>query len=178
MNSRQAETNAINAAKEIEVRLNAAAQKIDPAALEAARKAYHERARDSGIAEERLKQSRRELEHDEKRLREYEQAVVERNEIGSELARLDAAIALTEKARIILKNAAPHVSQHLCRRIAVRAQQIFNQINHEPAELEWNSERYSLRIHPGDRRFAMLSGGEQTKLALAMTLAMIRSSAA
>jgi exonuclease SbcC len=34
--------------------------------------------------------------------------------------------------------------------------------------------RYSLRIVPGDRRFAMLSGGEQTKLALAMTLAMIQ----
>src|SRR5262249_43089154 len=32
----------------------------------------------------------------------------------------------------------------------------------------------SLRIIPGDRRFAMLSGGEQTKLALAMTLAMIQ----
>jgi hypothetical protein len=29
---------------------------------------------------------------------------------------------------------------------------------------------YSLRVTPGDRRFAMLSGGEQTKLALAMTL--------
>ena len=35
--------------------------------------------------------------------------------------------------------------------------------------------RYSLRVTPGDRRFAMLSGGEQTKLALAMTLAMIQN---
>jgi exonuclease SbcC len=31
-----------------------------------------------------------------------------------------------------------------------------------------------LRVIPGNRRFAMLSGGEQTKLALAMTLAMIQ----
>jgi len=38
-------------------------------------------------------------------------------------------------------------------------------------ELQWSSTRYSLRIIPGERRFAMLSGGEQTKLALAMTLA-------
>jgi len=77
-------------------------------------------------------------------------------------------------ARGILKNAAPHVAQHLCHRIAARAQQIFNHINHDPSELEWSSERYALRVHPGDRRFAMLSGGEQTKLALAMTLAMIQ----
>jgi len=66
------------------------------------------------------------------------------------------------------------VAQHVCQRIAGRAQQIFNQINTDPVELEWNSERYSLRIAPGERRFAMLSGGEQTKLALAMTLAMIQ----
>ena len=34
--------------------------------------------------------------------------------------------------------------------------------------------QYGMRVIPGDRRFAMLSGGEQTKLALAMTLAMIQ----
>ena len=68
----------------------------------------------------------------------------------------------------------PLVAQHVCRRIAAKAQRLFNQINPEPVELEWNAERYSLRIDPGDRRFAMLSGGEQTKLALAMTLAMIQ----
>jgi exonuclease SbcC len=46
-------------------------------------------------------------------------------------------------------------------------------MNSEPIELVWDAERYSLRVAPGERRFAMLSGGEQTKLALAMTLAMI-----
>ena len=66
------------------------------------------------------------------------------------------------------------VAQHLCTRIAVGAQRVFNQINPDPIELEWKAEpQYSLRITPGDRRFAMLSGGEQMKLALAMTLAMI-----
>ena len=79
-----------------------------------------------------------------------------------------------EKARRILRDSAPRVAQHLCNRIAAQAQQIFNRINHDPVELEWSAERYSLRINPGDRRFAMLSGGEQTKLALAMTLAMIQ----
>ena len=41
------------------------------------------------------------------------------------------------------------------------------------ASFRFISEEASLRVTPGDRRFAMLSGGEQTKLALAMTLAMI-----
>ena len=66
------------------------------------------------------------------------------------------------------------MAQHLCDRIAARAQRLFNRINHDPSELAWSAERYSLRIEPGERRFAMLSGGEQTKLALAMTLAMIQ----
>lgn len=65
------------------------------------------------------------------------------------------------------------MAQHLCNCIADHAQRIYNQINPDPVELHWSAERYSLRVTPGDRRFAMLSGGEQTKLAVAMTLAMI-----
>jgi exonuclease SbcC len=80
---------------------------------------------------------------------------------------------LTELARKTLRDAAPAVAQHLCTRIAGRAQAVYNQINPDPLELMWDAERYGLRITPGDRRFAMLSGGEQTKLALAMTLAMV-----
>ena len=79
-----------------------------------------------------------------------------------------------DKARRILRDSAPRVAQHLCDRIAARAQRLFNEINHEPSDIVWSAERYSLRVEPGDRRFAMLSGGEQTKLALAMTLAMIQ----
>jgi DNA repair protein SbcC/Rad50 len=154
--------------------LRAAAEAVNPAALEAARKTQHECAANAGIAGEKLDNAKRELERDEQRLREFEKANAEKSAIELEISRIEAAIELTEKARGILKNAAPHVAQHLCQRIAGRAQQIFNHINHEPSELEWNSERYGLRIHPGDRRFAMLSGGEQTKLALAMTLAMIQ----
>jgi len=66
-----------------------------------------------------------------------------------------------------------NLAQHLCNRIATRAQGIYNQINSDPIELKWDADRYSLRVTPGERRFAMLSGGEQTKLALAMTLSMI-----
>jgi DNA repair protein SbcC/Rad50 len=86
---------------------------------------------------------------------------------------LQAALDLTEVARRTLKDAASEVARHICQRIARRAQRLFNQINPEPAEIAWDSGQYSLQIDPGDRRFAMLSGGEQTKLALALTLAMI-----
>jgi len=82
-------------------------------------------------------------------------------------------VAITELARRTLRDTAPAVAQHLCNRIAIRAQGVFNQMNPDPIELTWDAERYSLRVVPDDRRFAMLSGGEQTKLALAMTLAMI-----
>jgi len=92
----------------------------------------------------------------------------------AKISRLKAAGNLAKIAGKVLKDAAPVVAQHLCSRIAASAQRIFNRINPDPIELEWKAEpQYGLRITPGDRRFAMLSGGEQTKLALAMTLAMI-----
>jgi len=82
-------------------------------------------------------------------------------------------MVITELARRTLQDTAPAVAQHLRNRIAIRAKIVFNQINSDPIELGWHAERYSLHITPGNRHFAMLSGGEQTKLALAMTLAMI-----
>ncbi len=122
-----------------------------------------------------LANARRELEREEERNREWKLACAKRDEIDREILRLQNAIRLTELARHVLRDSAPIVAQHLCDRIASRAQRIFNRINHEPAELKWEAvPRYSLRAIPGDRRFAMLSGGEQTKLALSMTLAMIQ----
>lgn len=168
------ETASVQRLESIAQELRSAAEAVNPAALETARKTQHECAGNAAIAGEKLENAKRELGRDEQRLREFEKASAEKAAVELEIGRIEAAIELTEKARSILKNAAPHVAQHLCHRIAARAQQIFNHINHEPSELEWSSERYGLRIHPGDRRFAMLSGGEQTKLALAMTLAMIQ----
>jgi exonuclease SbcC len=108
-------------------------------------------------------------------LNRWKQAGLERDKIESEIRRLKAAGHLAKMAGKVLKDAAPAVAQHLCSRIAANAQRIFNQIVAEPIELEWKAEpQYGLRVVPGDRRFAMLSGGEQTKLALAMTLAMIQ----
>ena len=117
----------------------------------------------------------REAEREEIRFRQWEEACSRRDEIDRAIRRLQNAIQLTELARLVLRDSAPIVAQHLCDRIAANAQRIFNRINHDPVEVKWDAvPRYSLRTIPGDRRFAMLSGGEQTKLALAMTLAMIQ----
>jgi len=147
---------------------------FDPAALKLAREKLDQATLQLATESANLVNAQRELSREQTRFSEWQAAAEEREGILVARGKLQACIELTELARRILPKAAPTVAQHVCRRIAARAQQTFNQINTDPAELEWASERYSLRIHPGGRRFAMLSGGEQTKLALAMTLAMIQ----
>ena len=153
--------------------LAAARQDFDADALAAARRDLQEATAAAATCLAELASVKAELDREQKRVGELAAAQQEKAALDLEIARLNASIALTEKARTILKNAAPQVAQHLCDRIAAQAQQIFNRLNHDPCELVWSAQQYSLRIQPGDRRFAMLSGGEQTKLALAMTLAMI-----
>jgi DNA repair protein SbcC/Rad50 len=148
---------------------------FDAAVLKATRRKYEEINAAAAMELANLNNARREMEREESRFWQWQEACATRDGIVREVQRLEAAIELTELARTVLRESAPAVAQHLCHRIAARAQQIFNQINHDPVELKWEAApRYSLRIIPGDRRFAMLSGGEQTKLALAMTLAMIQ----
>ena len=113
------------------------------------------------------------LKEAENREAEWTAACSERDGINEKISRLRASIEITELARKILPKAAPAVAQYLCDDIATSAQGIFNKINTDPIALAWNAENYGLLITPGERRFAMLSGGEQTKLALALTLAMI-----
>jgi len=148
---------------------------FDPAALETAR--HDAAAAEIGLAGEtqKLRDAQKELRQEKERFKQWREACVERGRIEGEMGRLRAAGSLAKLAGKVLKDAAPAVAQHLCSRIAANAQRIFNQINQDPIELEWKAEpQYGLRVIPGDRRFAMLSGGEQTKLALAMTLAMIQ----
>jgi len=148
---------------------------FDPGALPALRREFEQISAAAAKESANLDNAKRELQREEERFREWQEACATRDEIGHEIGRLEAAIELAELARVVLRDSAPAVAQHLCHRIAGRAQQIFNRINNDPAELKWGAApRYSLRVIPGERRFAMLSGGEQTKLALAMTLAMIQ----
>ena len=151
----------------------AAREGFDAAALGAGRKELEEATAAAATCLAQVAAAKAELARERQRLQEYEAALKTRATHEREIGHLRAALELTHKARTLLPKAAPHVAQHICRRIAGRAQQLFNQINHDPVELEWDAKAYSLRVQPGDRRFAMLSGGEQTKLALAMTLTMI-----
>lgn len=109
----------------------------------------------------------------QQRHQEWLSSCEEKEQLDAAIARTSAAASLTQVARSTLQKAAPAVAQHICEHIAFGAQAIYNQISPDPVELVWDATQYSLCIIPGERRFAMLSGGEQTKLALAMTLAMI-----
>jgi exonuclease SbcC len=155
-------------------KVEAARGGFDAGKLEAARKRAVESESRLAAQAVHLENARRDLQREQARFVEWEQARAEREALLAAHGRLEACVELTQMGRRILQRAAPLVAQHVCGRVASRAQQIFNQINDEPVELEWNAERYGLRISPGERRFAMLSGGEQTKLAVAMTLAMLQ----
>jgi exonuclease SbcC len=153
----------------------AASREFAPATLEAARNEAAKAGARLVLDEHNLKAAERELEKEKERLQQWRQACSDRDRVEDEASRLKAALEVARLAAKVLKGAAPAVAQHLCSRIAANAQRIFNCINQEAIELEWRAEPvYGLRIFPGERRFAMLSGGEQTKLALAMTLAMIQ----
>ena len=156
-------------------KLSELSEGFDEAALTAVRREFEGMRAVVATELANLENVRRENDREESRFREWQAACARRDEIDRVVARLGAAIKLTELARVVLRDSAPMVAQQLCDRIAAQAQRIFNRINHEPVELRWEAApRYSLRVIPGDRRFAMLSGGEQSKLALAMTLAMIQ----
>lgn len=153
--------------------LKKAQEAFDPKELRKAQDDFKEKLSAATTAKNELTHAEEELIRQARRFKELNEACDLLAGILMRIERLEAQIELTELARTILKNAAPSVAQHLCNRIAARAQTIFNRINPDPVELAWKSENYSLKITPGDRHFAMLSGGEQTKLALAMTLAMV-----
>lgn len=159
--------------KEKERTLKAAQTTFDPKMLVAAREAYHKKRETLASIQTNLTHARKEAAIQKIRYHDWLTARKEHHRIKNEMERLQAAIDITELARRLLQKAAPAVAQHLCDRIANRAQILYNQINPDPIELSWDANRYSVKIVPGNRRFAMLSGGEQTKLALALTLSMI-----
>lgn len=166
----------VNARRELDLRRAAEAEAtrvFAPAAHTAAQQAVQTMGNERSALISEMNHARTALGREQQRVRELAEATAALAAVREELDRLKAASDLVLKARETLRDAAPLVAQHHCTRIAARAQQIVNRIGHETLELEWNADSWSLRIEPGQRRFAMLSGGEQTKLALAMTLAMI-----
>lgn len=167
---------AIRAATAAETAMAAAKiaeSEFDPANLQAARANYDAAHGAAAVTARNLQEALETLQAAEVREAEWTAACREREVIIERISRLRASIEITELARKLLPKAAPAVAQYLCNDIAAAAQALFNKINPDPIALAWNAENYGLLITPGDRRFAMLSGGEQTKLALSLTLAMI-----
>lgn len=172
---REQEGRAVAELRLFESTLSELSRGFDESELGAVRREFQGISAAVATESNKLENARRETDREEGRFREWQEACARRDEIVRVIQRLDAEIKLTELARVTLRDSAPIVAQHMCDRIAGQAQRIFNRINHDSVELRWEAvPRYSLRVIPGDRRFAMLSGGEQTKLALAMTLAMIQ----
>lgn len=159
--------------EERETILKAAKEAFDPEKLELAKEDYQTKREAVTSIQTNLTHARKEAGLQQSRYNQWLTACKEQEQVTAEMDRLQAAIEVTDFARKLLQRAAPAVAQHLCDRIATRAQLLYNTINPDPIELSWDATRYSVKIVPGDRRFAMLSGGEQTKLALALTLAMI-----
>jgi exonuclease SbcC len=171
----ETESRATGEARQKTFAFETARRDFDPEAFRLAQDAAADARSKLALDERELETARNDLQKENARLNQWKEACAEREKLENETARLRAATQLSKLAAKLLKDAAPSVAQHLCSRIAANAQRIFNQINQEAIELEWKAEpHYGLRVSPGDRRFAMLSGGEQTKLALAMTLAMIQ----
>jgi exonuclease SbcC len=146
---------------------------FDHQALDRIKEIYLEKSNQVAIDSSRLNHIKESLILEKLRYTEWETSCAKKNQLLKQIARIKATKKLGELARNVFKQAAPIVSQYICNNIATKAQKIFNAINGEPIELRWHANRYSLRVIPGERRFAMLSGGEQNKLALAMILAMI-----
>lgn len=169
------DTSAVTALESAVQKFQEAKAAFDPQGLADAKKKNEECAGAVKAAETNLENARKELKKEEARFLEWEIANKEGERIREDIERNQAASALTELARKTLRDTAPAVAQHVCDRIAAKAQGLFNQINPEPVQMAWDAKNYSLRITPGDRRFAMLSGGEQTKIALTLTLAMIEA---
>lgn len=129
-----------------------------------------------GMARSRVEQASVELDLQSDRARRLEELSTLRKENLREIDRIQASLAVLEKARSVLKNAQGLVAAGLTGRIRERAQAVLNAMSPEPVRLEWEPEDYRLTLHTatGPRRFAQLSGGQQMKAAIAMHLALVK----
>jgi exonuclease SbcC len=89
-------------------------------------------------------------------------------------------LAVQEEAldtiRTLLRQAGPHITSALIRRIGDGARQVFCEIMQDyTRHLSWNEDySVSLDVDGHERQFAQLSGGEQMSAALAVRLALLR----
>jgi exonuclease SbcC len=178
---------AVDAARRADQESGAAAR-LAGEALAAAEAAYDSKAHAAadesvvecstlcGRIETALEQATRTLEEQARRAGQYAKLRDEAADLAARADRLSAASVLLAKARAILKAVGPLLAEQLAAMIVARAQPIYNRITGEPGQLIWTADGYDLSVETasGPRRFAMLSGGEQTRAALAMLLAMVQ----
>lgn len=129
-----------------------------------------------GEAQREQQEADKEVGTQEKRVLEMNNLLKRRAEYIKNLELLAAKMDILKKARDTLKDAQGPVAETLTRRIATRAQTIFNAMHQEPAQFSWESGDYKLTVTTvsGPKRFPLLSGGQQMKAALAMQLALVQ----
>ena len=91
---------------------------FDPSELPTSRREFEQISAAAAKESVNFDNAKREFQREEDRFREWQEACARRDEIGREIRRLEAAIELAEMARIVLRDSAPAVAQHLCDRIA------------------------------------------------------------
>jgi len=127
--------------------------------------------------DEKICRRAKRLKQEKERLRQWKEARAERDRIDGEIGRLRARAKLARLGGKSAQGIPPLCAQHLCTRIAaMRSAFSINQSGPDRTRVESRTP-IQLRVVPGIAVLRCL-GGEQTKLALAMTLAMIRNSAA
>jgi len=85
---------------------------------------------------------------------------------------------MIERIRELLREAGPHITHRLVRRISQGASVIYGDlVGDTGARLQWSDDyELSLEVHGRRRNFGQLSGGERMCAALALRLALLRES--
>jgi hypothetical protein len=97
---------------------------FDEEALAAARLNFQEMTAAAATESVHRTNALREAEREEIRFRQWEEACARRDEIDRAIRRLNNAIKLTELARLVLRDSAPIVAQHLCEPLMLNAYSI------------------------------------------------------
>ena len=97
-------------------------------------------------------------------------------ELLEEEGRLLSVESLIGLGRKVLRKTAGAVAESLCVEVSGRAESMYRSLSGDLVSLDWSSKDYRLSMHSasGQRWFGMLSGGEKTKLSLAMLLSLER----
>ncbi len=138
------------------------------AELRETEKGIHKKIGESESALEELKKKKSKHKEDSKRLKE----------ISQQISKLNKKIALTDKFRGNINTMGKMVADSWIKNIALKATENFRDITGRPEQIDWiNNEKESFAVYLTDgkgmeRKFTILSGGEQVAVALSIRAAM------